>query len=64
MLWKKDRNQFRPIPRSFRMKGVCLEEEKKRILKSCHGEQLGVTLGGIKPQSNVSNVTHGVTIGV
>ena len=45
---------------------VCVrsEEEKKRILKSCHGEQLGVTLGGIKPQSNVSNVTHGITIGV
>ena len=25
MLWKKDSNKLRPIPRSFRMEGVCQE---------------------------------------
>ena len=47
MLWKKDRNKFRPIPKSF----MCVrsEEEKKRILESRHGGVAGVTLGGIKP---------------
>ena len=45
---------------------VCVrsEEEKKRILKSCHGGAAGSQFGKDKTQSNVSNVTHGITIGV
>ena len=43
---------------------VCVrsEEEKKRILESCHGEQLGVTLGGICSRFHWRNMVEEIPL--